>query len=1077
MNLEQLKIISAGAGSGKTYRLTQEMVALLCDGQVRPNGIIATTFTRKAAAELQERVRVQLLSQGLSAQADELANALIGTVHGLGVKLLRRFAFEAGVSPQVDILPDGQQQQMFNQSLAAVLNLELIERMDSLADRLGLGKGTGFYDWRKEVKQIVDVARANDFSLEDMELSQQKSWQSFQQFLPTASTKPLATAYKKLKESIAYTVDVLVNGADQTKVTQSAADKLKGFLKTLELRDFLYWHEWAAISKLKVGAKSRDQVEELQALAAAHDQLADFQNDIKSFIDQLFQTAIAAMKEFDNYKKSRGLIDYTDMEVLVSRLLDHPQVQAVLKDELDLLMVDEFQDTSPIQLEIFIKLSKLTKFAVWVGDPKQSIYGFRGADPRLMQAIIGAAGGVKKENIQINSWRSRQELVELSNAIFCKAFNDLPPEQVALDPIRKMAGSDHYPAEPIEMESAIMHWHFDWDDEQKRAPAQPWMEDAIARSVKELIERKTTIYSKTRKTFVTAKASDVAVLCRSNKRCEAMAEALHRAGLKSAIARTGLLNTAEIRLVLACLKYILQKEDSLSVAEILLLAARKELKEIVSDRFEYVQATAELAHYQREAWAQDNVFIKRLDELRAKLAEMSSAETLDLLLEELDLRRYVVVWGRPEQRLSNIDQLRKYALEYETNCNNMHTAASLGGFLLWLNSLQANGNDYQGAAADEDAVNVLTYHKSKGLEWPISICHDLEQVLRASLWGLSLVAEQEQIDLNNVLKGRWLRYWVNPYGLQEKQTALATKMQESEEQALKKQEALAEEARLMYVGITRARDYIIFPSRHSKTTNWLNRICNEGNDKTPSLDPNTHESPWSWDGRFLDKQTQVFVYPRQFAVAEHSIKDVDFLAPSPVTQQKANFHISAKDYTSQYNITAKAAKKQTYYSFKTTVEKDALLDLAQVQAHFLKAALYVQEADILEELAEQLLERFDLKDDVSVQLLIDQALAWKNYLQQHLPQQKIQQAYPINWHKDGQNLSLNIDLIARNDKEIALVQNLFAHKGKSDKRLLEQSDSLWAASELLQKEFPQHRFSYYVHIIDKGQLVEILFNC
>ena len=88
-----LKIISAGAGSGKTYRLTSEMVALLQSGEVRASGIIATTFTRKAAAELQERVRVKLLEEGLSTQADELTNALIGTVHGLGVKLFEALCF------------------------------------------------------------------------------------------------------------------------------------------------------------------------------------------------------------------------------------------------------------------------------------------------------------------------------------------------------------------------------------------------------------------------------------------------------------------------------------------------------------------------------------------------------------------------------------------------------------------------------------------------------------------------------------------------------------------------------------------------------------------------------------------------------------------------------------------------------------------------------------------------------------------------------------------------------------------------------------------------------------------------
>ena len=86
-----IRIISAGAGSGKTYRLTNELVKLL-QGGVRASGIIATTFTQKAAAELQERVRVRLLGEGLTEQADELNNALIGTVHALGVKPLKRFA-------------------------------------------------------------------------------------------------------------------------------------------------------------------------------------------------------------------------------------------------------------------------------------------------------------------------------------------------------------------------------------------------------------------------------------------------------------------------------------------------------------------------------------------------------------------------------------------------------------------------------------------------------------------------------------------------------------------------------------------------------------------------------------------------------------------------------------------------------------------------------------------------------------------------------------------------------------------------------------------------------------------------
>ncbi|MCB0599413.1 MAG: UvrD-helicase domain-containing protein, partial [Phaeodactylibacter sp.] len=335
-----IRIISAGAGSGKTYRLTSEMVALL-KGGVRASGIIATTFTKKAAAELQERVRVRLLEEGLAEQADQLANALIGTVHGLGVKLLQRFAYEAGVSPQVDIIADEDQQVLFNRSLATVLTGERVEKMEYLSDRLGLNKRER-YDWRQEVKKMTDIARANDFSAEGLEKSKRRSFESFQQFLGQAEEgRPEGYFEHRLDQLMGETIARLENNADETKKTRDAANTLKAFQRTLGLRKYLYWHEWAKISKLSVGAKSRDDAAELLEFAATHHRHPEFQEDIRDFIYSIFEIGMAAIQEYDEYKKRRGLIDYTDMEALVNRLLDKPTVNAVLKQELDLLMVDE----------------------------------------------------------------------------------------------------------------------------------------------------------------------------------------------------------------------------------------------------------------------------------------------------------------------------------------------------------------------------------------------------------------------------------------------------------------------------------------------------------------------------------------------------------------------------------------------------------------------------------------------------------------------------------------------------------------------------------------------------------------
>src|SRR5262245_11367213 len=108
------------------------MVTLL-QGGLQPSGILATTFTKKAATELQERVRLKLVESGMTEAANELGEALIGTVHSIGTRLLQRFAFEAGVSPRVEIIADGDEQRLFNESLSQVLTEQRIERMNQLA--------------------------------------------------------------------------------------------------------------------------------------------------------------------------------------------------------------------------------------------------------------------------------------------------------------------------------------------------------------------------------------------------------------------------------------------------------------------------------------------------------------------------------------------------------------------------------------------------------------------------------------------------------------------------------------------------------------------------------------------------------------------------------------------------------------------------------------------------------------------------------------------------------------------------------------------------------------------------------
>jgi ATP-dependent exoDNAse (exonuclease V) beta subunit len=161
--------------------------------------------------------------------------------------------------------------------------------------------------------------------------------------------------------------------------------------------------------------------------------------DIRQFSENIFRLAAASLEQYQTLKRKHGLIDFVDQEQLMLNALNQSEIFQTLTEELDLLLVDEFQDTSPIQLALFLRLAEAAKEAVFVGDVKQAIYGFRGSDPELMQAVlreVRTRGGIT--DILEKSWRSRPALIAYTNSLFVPVFADtIPEDQVFLTPQRK----------------------------------------------------------------------------------------------------------------------------------------------------------------------------------------------------------------------------------------------------------------------------------------------------------------------------------------------------------------------------------------------------------------------------------------------------------------------------------------------------------------------------------------------------------------------------------------------------------------------------------------------------------------
>jgi ATP-dependent exoDNAse (exonuclease V) beta subunit len=1007
------------------------MTDLLTSGAARPSGIIATTFTKRAAAELKERVRVSLLRKGMTEEANELKNALIGTVHGLGVKLLRRFAFEAGVSPQVDIIADEDHQRLFNLSMANVITVATIDEIEGLCENLGLSIDGEKYNWRKEVLRLVEVIRGNNFDAATIAKSKQLSWESLAKLLPPVNPDISATQFKgRLEIALTQTIAALKanQDVDATKKTQTARQTLRRYLGQLQRKGSLPWYHLCKLARFEkeVGAKSKECVEQVVTIGNLHPAMAAFQHDMKRYQDLLFDSAEAAIAEYDKYKKQRGRIDYTDMEVLVLRLLDHPSVRETLSRELDLLMVDEFQDTSPIQLAVFLRLSELAKQSVWVGDPKQSIYGFRGAEPRLMAAVMNANGPMDTANIQQNSWRSREDIVYACNAIFTKAFPEIPEPAVVLAPIRTRIGSKFTPAESPQLfeRSGVMHWHFEL--EGKGRISQGWHKDVTAKAVREMLDNPPPILPKGAAEERTLLPGDIAILCRSNYACVAMAEALAKQGIPAAIARNGLLQTAEATLLLACLKYLLNDSDSLSVAEILLLGSRHNLPHIIDSRLDHLEALEGKKEDERiSGWANDDPLIQFLNELRKTTTEHATSEMLNLLLEQLDLRRVIVAWGDGEQRLSNVDELRRLAVAYEDNCHRQHRAASLGGYLLYLDGLLRNDKDAQGASERMDAVNVLTYHRSKGLEWPAVIAMDLEQKLRADVWGIAVVAERKEVDLSAPLAGRWLRYWVNPYGKLTGGVPWLETLAESEWQTESTENATAEEARLLYVGFTRARDYLILPTSKNGAP-WLDRAFARGGGTVPVLSPDTTDAPFDWNGHEVNKFLQTWTEPRHLPSAQLQHIPVPFITgPRPGRKQHLDQFVS-EDWLLKRYTDLEVADRLTYYAPPPPDPANDERLLGQCIANFQQGKPHNLLEDLALERAMGLVQNYLPGGELIPEEMLEQSQAFFQWMEQNYPGAELLQGVSMDYQNAEKRLTITPDwIVALNAEEVAVIVNVY----------------------------------------------------
>ncbi|WP_042458977.1 UvrD-helicase domain-containing protein [Neobacillus dielmonensis] len=802
----QLKMLSAGAGAGKTHRLSNEILESIRNG-VPPENILATTFTTKAADELIERVRLKLLETGDAVSAARILDGYVGTMNSVFGRLLREFSLELGLSPEQKVLAETEASSLFHNIAAEVID-QFYRDYRNVFIRLGLDD-SGDQDWRKNVLEVLKLARENGMSPSDVQACADYSWEIMSAWLPEPLGVP--ESLDQDLQSALITAKSVLPGGDKTKKTLEAATTIKWALVDWERYGFITWQLWAKLSKLAPGKQSMEAVSPIHAAASVHYHHPRLHQDMQAAMTAVFHCAAEAMELYAREKSKRGFIDFTDQESLALGLLKDDENLEALKDRISDVFVDEFQDSSPLQMALNMQLREIAERATWVGDVKQAIYGFRGTDPELMQTAMTSIPDLEIEVLDA-SYRSRKSLVEFVNSIFVPVFGarGMLAERIALDPKRE----DH-PGQALAVET----WSYPESSSQPKDAAH------LAIGVQKVLKEKDSyrIYDKITREMRPLRAGDIAILCRANEECVKVTEALAKLGIAATVGESGLLETPEVIFAVAALRYLVDINDTLALAELLHFS---------SDEWGEGRWLANwFDQDKRSELITAEPIIQELDNARTKIIKMSPSEVLDLALVVAKVDEVTIRWGNGDQRLANLDALRKLAATYEEKAETNGIAATTTGFLLFLGGVEQNKElNLVAESTDENAVRVLTYHKAKGLEWPFVILNSLDKSStrkKLPVFDRVTAVSTTGFNVEAPLEGRRLYYWPWPYGKQTSNVTLDAYTEQAPELQHRQQQLVDENQRLMYVGMTRARDYLVFAARDFSKIGWLNELTDQ----------------------------------------------------------------------------------------------------------------------------------------------------------------------------------------------------------------------------------------------------------
>ncbi len=803
-NLVESFCLEAAAGTGKTTLLVERILALIQQKKAKLEEIVAITFTEKAAGELKMRLREGLEKALGEAAAEEkhifgsalhdLEKANISTIHSFCATLLRERPVEAGVDPNFQPLDEIGMDLLFQEVWENWLRQEMEQKAPPLKRALILGLEL------KEITQLVRQIYENRDLLP--EGCYPRPEYALTDFLPDlekgiSQAKALAEAHCRKEEDLGFQniqnlwkkipdLSVLPTDLKEAYILQELEIKVQGNKQNWQPPEICTQQKEILDSLAKRLKKLKENIR-------AH-ALAELIDWVKGFL-----------RTIQEEKEKQGVLDFQDLLILARNLLRHnKEVRRYFQDRFLFILVDEFQDTDPLQVEVvFFLAEKGAKAERWteveiapgklflVGDPKQSIYRFRRAD---IEVYDQAAKNLQKKGqaLKVNqNFRTVPSIISWTNRIFENLIQPGPegfyqPPYIPMVPYpgRKEVIKDQpgvillYPPADFNLEEAHLS-----EIREKEALAISWL---IKKMVAEDNPKPWLVYDKEKEGIRRVNYKDIALLFPAYSGIEIYEEALKSLAIPYRLeGGKEFFLRQEVRSLCCCLKAVDDPADEIS----LFAALRSPFFGFSDETLFLFLSSGNQLNYLRTPQDKNSPLADAFKLLR-NLHEERNAHAISWVVEKLlsATKAWEFSLLRPggEQTAANLRKILEQARIFDGE-----EKANFRRFIQWLESKEEGVREEESPWAEErdEQVRLLTIHRSKGLEFPIVILANLASGRR-----------HNQAFIPERATGSF-------------QLASGSFKTIGYEDALQKERLRmeAEDRRLLYVAVTRARDHLVVP--------------------------------------------------------------------------------------------------------------------------------------------------------------------------------------------------------------------------------------------------------------------------